>query len=408
MSSQGDTGLPLAGLRVLDLTRALAGPFCTMILADQGADVVKVEPTPRGEMSRGWGPFDRGVSTYFLSINRNKRSLAVNFRDGRALALLRELAVQADVVVENFRPGTMEELGLGYTALKCDNPRLVFASITGFGRTGPYGDWPGFDQIAQGMSGLMSITGAKGGDPVRVGIPIGDLTGGMWAALGVQSALIQRATTGQGQRVEASLLAGLVGMLCVQGQRYLNLGEVARPAGNDHPVICPYGTFQASDGPFNVATATEDMWRKLCTLLDLDDLAAHRDYCDNAARMAHRDALIARLNARFAGRTRMDWVRALIDLGIPAGPIYDMADVFADPHVRATGMVETVAHPELGDISLLANPLRMESVPDGSVRTPPPVLGADSRTILADYGIAAHRVRALVDAGVVLATEGDP
>ena len=212
--------LPLHDIRVLDLTRALAGPFCTMCLGDFGADVIKVESAPQGDMTRVWPPHDRGVATYYLSTNRNKRDIAVNFRDPKGLALLRRMAKDVDVVVENFKPGRADALGLGYEALRADNPGLIYASITGFGRDGPYGEWPGFDQIAQGMSGLMGLTGLPNGDPTRIGIPVADITTGMWSAMGILAAVVQRKETGRGQRVENSLLSSMVGMLSVQAQRY--------------------------------------------------------------------------------------------------------------------------------------------------------------------------------------------
>jgi formyl-CoA transferase len=394
--------LPLSGIRVLDLTRVLAGPFCAAILADLGADVVKVESTPHGDMTRGWGPFTEGISTYYLSINRNKRSLALDFRHPDTLDLIRDLAASADVLVENFKPGTMEKMGLAYETLRERNPRLVYAGITGFGRDGPYGDWPGLDQIAQGMSGLMSITGEKGGRPTRVGIPIGDEVTGMWTAIGIQAALMQRAQTGLGQRVETSLLAGLVGMLCVQGQRYLSLGEVPAPDGNDHPTLCPYGTFEASDGPFNMAAATPDMWVKLCRLLSIEHLAQAPEFKDNAARMANRPRLVQILNERFATRTREEWTRELIALGLPAGPIFDMKGVFNDPHVAHMGLVEEIAHPVLGPVKQLASPVRLEAMRGRSVRTPPPRLGEHSVEALRDWGIASERIDAGVKNGQIL------
>lgn len=397
--------LPLRGIRVLDLSRALAGPFCSMILADFGADVVKVEPTPKGEMIRGWGPFDRGISVYYLSVNRNKRSLALDFRDPDGLALLRDLAAQADVVVENFKPGVMEGMGLGWEQLRALNPRLIYAGITGFGREGPYGQWPGVDQIAQGMSGFMSITGQPDGPPTRVGVPIGDLVAGMWAAIGVHAALMQRQVTGRGQRVETSLLASLVGLLCVQGQRYLSLEEVPKRQGNDHPVISPYGTFEASDGPFNMAAATEDMWLKLCGLLDLEELAQAPEFKDNTARMKNRDELTRRLNERFKTRTRVEWTSELVRLGLPAGPIFDMADVFNDAHVQANRLVEEVTHPVLGPLRQLANPVRLDAMEGRSVRTPPPLLGEHSEAVLADWGIPPERAAALIAKGTVRRAE---
>ena len=393
--------LPLAGLRVLDLSRALAGPFCATILADLGADVIKVEPTPAGEMVRGWGPFVEGISVYYLSIHRNKRSLAVNFRDEAGLELIRTLADQVDIVIENFKPGAMDDMKMDYAALSARNPRLIYASITGFGTTGPYGGWPGVDQIAQGMSGLMSLTGHQETGPVRVGIPIGDVVGGMWAALGVQAAVIQRTVTGRGQLVETSLLAGLISLLTVQGQRQLSLGDTPGVAGNDHPVVCPYGMFEASDGPFNMAAATEDMWVKLCKLLGHAEWATHPDYKDNAARSRNRTELKAKLNAIFATRTKMEWTLDLVKLGLPAGPIFTLDQVFEDKHVNETGIVETVEHPTLGPLRLVASPIRMAGMGGHSVRTAPPLLGANSRAVLAEFGFTPERIDALVAAKTI-------
>ena len=394
--------LPLAGVRILDLSRALAGPFCATILGDLGADVVKVEPSPGGEMIRSWGPFAEDISVYYLSVNRNKRSLAIDFRDPVSLDLLRDMAATADVVVENFKPGTMEKMGLGFDALRAGNPKLIYAGITGFGRDGPYGDWPGLDQIAQGMSGLMSVTGQKGGVPTRVGIPIGDLVAGMWTALGVQAALIQRGTTGAGQRVESSLLAGLVGLLCLQGQRYLSLGEVPGPAGNDHPIISPYGMFEASDGPFNMAAVTDEMWAKLCRLVSREDLVRHPDFMANAGRVANREKLTLLLNASFILRTRMEWVRDLIALGLPAGSILDMAGVFDDPHVQHMRLAEEIEHPVLGPLRQLASPIRLDSMEGRSVRRAPPMLGEHSKEALTDWGIDPGRILDLIKGGQVL------
>ena len=393
--------LPLAGLRVLDLSRALAGPFCAMILADLGADVIKIEPTPVGEMVRGWGPFKDGISVYYLSIHRNKRSLALNFRDPAGLDLIRTLADKADILIENFKPGVMADMKMDYAALAARNPQLIFASITGFGTTGTYGGWPGVDQIAQGMSGLMSLTGHKETGPTRVGIPIGDVVAGMWAALGVQAAVIQRQATGRGQLVETSLLAGLIGLLTVQGQRQLSLGDTPGVAGNDHPVVYPYGMFEAKDGPFNMAAATEDMWVKLCKLVGMEDWITHPDYRDNAGRSRNRAPLKQRLNAIFATRGKMEWTLDLVKLGLPAGPIFTLEQVFSDPHVNETGIVEEIEHPSLGTLRLIANPIRMAGLGGRSVRSAPPALGADSRQVLADFGIPAERIEALVAAKTI-------
>ena len=393
--------LPLENLRVLDLSRALAGPFCAMILGDLGADVVKAEPSPEGEMIRKWGPFKDGISVYYLSIHRNKRSLAVDFRQPRGLELLRALAGRADVLVENFKPGVMQDMGLAYETLAAANPRLVFASISGFGRGGPYADWPGVDQIAQGMSGLMSLTGHPETGPTRVGIPIADVVAGMWAALGVQAALYERERTGRGQLVETSLLGGLIGLLNLQGQRELSLGDTPGVAGNDHPAVCPYGLFQAKDGPFNMAVATEDMWAKLCRLLGIEELIAHPDYRDNSARFRNRVGLKRILDEKFAARGKQEWTLALVKLGLPAGPILSLDQVFSDPHVLGAGMVEEVEHPRLGRMRAMANPIRLAALAGRSVRRAPPALGQDSRAVLADYGIAAAEIESLIAARVV-------
>ena len=393
---------PLQSLRVLDLTRALSGPFCTMILGDLGADVVKVEPTPEGEMIRAWGPFHDGIGVFYLSVNRNKRSLAVDFRNPEGLELLQKIACDADVLVENFKPGTADKLGLGYETLKEKNPRLIHASITGFGSDGPYGSWPGFDQIAQGMSGLMSITGPRDGEATRVGVPIGDLVAGMWLAIGINAAVAQRHQTGVGQRVDTSLLASLVGMLCVQGQRYLSIEDVPKRAGNDHPVIFPYGTFTASDGMLNIGAATPGMWSKLCDLLDRKDLEKHPDYADNSARAKNRDALRKLMNERLSTRSAIEWTKLLIEAGIPAGPVYTLDQVFSDPQVEHLGLAEEVMHPVIGKLRQLSNPLRMESVGRQTVKTHPPLLGEHSEQVLRDYGIDDDEIASLLDRGVVI------
>jgi crotonobetainyl-CoA:carnitine CoA-transferase CaiB-like acyl-CoA transferase len=392
--------LPLAGIRVLDLTRALAGPFCTMILADFGADVIKVEPLPGGDMVRQWGPFAEGsdggkTGVYYLSVNRNKRSLALDFRKSDAVALLQRLAKDADVIVDNFKAGTMAALGLDDAALVAANAKLIRVSVTGFGQGGPYGEWGGFDQVAQGMSGVMSLTGEVDGQPMRAGLPIGDLTAGMWAALGALAAIRQRDQTGQGQRVDTSLLGALVGLLCVQGQRTLSLGENPPRAGNDHPVIYPYGVFKTKDGLLNIACATDGMWRSLCTVLALQSLTTDPRFADNAARMQNRDALRALIEEKLATKSGADWTAALVDAGIPSGPIYTLDQVFADPQVIQQQMVETIAHPTLGALPQLANPVKMAALAEGSVRTPPPLLGQHSDEILRQFGFSDGEIEAL-------------
>ena len=398
--------LPLTGCRVIDLTRALAGPYCTMILADLGADVIKVEPLPEGDMIRSWGPFTNGIGVYYLSVNRNKRSLAVDLHTPEGIGILRKLASEADALVENFKVGTAEAMGLGYEQVAVQNPRLVYASISGFGRGGPYENWPGFDQIAQGMSGLMSVTGSAESGPFRVGLPVADLTAGMWAAIGVLAALLHQRATGRGQRVETSLLRSLVGMLCVQGQRYLSLGEVPEPAGNDHPVLAPYGAFETANGLVNIAVATERMWSALCRVLEVNQLAEHPDYRDNAARMKNRDALRRRLEERLRRRTKEEWATLCIEAGIPAGPIMRIDETLQDPHVLATACIETIDHPALGPLRQLASPVRLSAHSSVSSRMPPPMLGAHTVDVLRSFGFAESTVKRLLDSGVLLQGRG--
>lgn len=390
--------LPLAGVRVLDLTRALAGPFCTMVLADLGADVIKVEPMG-GDMIRNWGPFDRGTSAYYLSGNRNKRGVALNFRDPRAIRLLGEMASQCDVVAENFRPGAMDSMGLSYESLRERNRGLVYASITGFGRTGPAGQRPGFDQIAQGYSGLMSVTGSEESGPMRVGVAIGDQTAGMWCAIGVLAALNQRQRTGEGQRVETSLLGGLVGLLSVQGQRYLSLGEIPKLAGNVHPVISPYGVFEAADGPLNIAPATTDMWHKLCALLGLGHLIDDPRFATNAKRVERRQELKQLIEGKLKSNTRETWTRLLIEAEIPAGPINDLADVFNDAQVQHSRLVEEIEHPELGTVRQVGSPIKLEAMEGGSIRRAPPLLGQHTCEVLREFGCSQNEIDTLLADG---------
>lgn len=398
--------LPLAGTRVLDLTRALAGPYCAMILADLGAEVIKAEPIPGGDITRKWGPYHGNTGVFYLSINRNKQSLAVNFRDPRGLSILQQLARDVDVVLENFKPGTTRLIGLDYPTLISDAPALIYTSITGFGTLGPYGQWPGYDQIAQGMSGMMSITGNADGLPTRLGVPLADLVAGMWSALGTVTALHQRNQTGTGQLVETSLLAGVVGMLCVQGQRFLSLGEIPGRIGNEHPVIYPYGTFEASDGSINIAASTPAQWHKLCSLLELTSLIEHPDYADNDSRSTNRQTLKALIDAQLASRTVQEWTMLFMENGIPAGPIYDLQQLFEDPNLAAAGLVETIEHPQLGEIRQLSNPLRLGNIGPATVRTPPPLLGEHSLNILAQMGFDQREVNDLIDNQVILTEQG--
>jgi crotonobetainyl-CoA:carnitine CoA-transferase CaiB-like acyl-CoA transferase len=393
--------LPLEHIRVLDLTRLLAGPFCTAILGDLGADIIKVEALPDGDLYRKSPPFHGGESVSFLAANRNKRSIAVDFRKPAGLDLVRQIAEGADVVVENFKPGTIENMGLSWEQLSARNPRLIFASISGFGHTGPYGRLPGVDQIAQGMSGFMSITGQTETGPTRVGVPIGDLVAGMWTAIGVQSAIIARQTTGKGQRLDTSLLGALISLLSVQGQRCLSLAEIPEVAGNHHPVSSPYGLFQASNGVFNFSATTGAMWRKLCEHLDMGWLLNDERFATSSARRDNRTELERLLNERLKLRSRDEWIAEFRALGMPAGPVYDIAEVFNDPAITTTGVVESVEHPSIGALKLLASPLKLDCLASGSVRRAPPLLGQHTSEILQELGFSKNTIADLKRIAVV-------
>ena len=400
--------LALQGLKVIDLSRALSGPFCSMALADLGADVIKVEPGPSGDMSRNWGPFDRDISVYYLSCNRNKRSLCVDFHNPDGLAAVRHLIDDAAIVIENFKPGTMESMGLGYDALSARNPRLIMGSISAYGRGGPMGTWPGFDQIAQGYSGLMSLTGADGGDPTRTGTAIGDLSSGMWLAMAIIAALLERERSGKGQHVHTSLLASLVGLLSVHGQRYLSLGEVPQRTGNSHAVIAPYGVFQTANGPLNLAPITPDMWRRLCQLLDLAELLDDPRFATNEQRVHHRDELNRILDLRLKTRDKQEWIALFVEAGLPAGPIHSLDEVFDDMQVHHCSLVETVEHPVLGPLRQVTTPISTsatEGDKSPASRYAPPGLGEHTREILLEAGFSLSEVKALLTSKAIYQNE---
>ena len=391
---------PLGGVRVLDLTRALSGPFCTMILGDLGADVIKVEPLD-GDMMRQWGPYDRTESVYYLTGNRNKRAIAINFRSEEGLELIKSLAKECDVLVENFKPGSMDAMGLNYEKLAEINPRLIYMSITGFGRDGPNSDQPGFDQIAQGYSGLMSVTGSEESGPLRVGVAIGDQTTGMWAAIGVLAALAKREKTGVGHRIDTSLMASLVGLLSVQGQRFLSLGETPGLAGNNHPVVSPCGVFQTKDGPINIAANTTNMWVSLCNILELNELVSDARFIDNTSRAVNRDELKNLIEKKLAMFDRQHWTNLFNKAGVPAGPINNMAEVFSDDQVLHCKLVEEVKHPVLGPLKLVGIPIQFDQQKGNSIKRAPPLLGEHTAEILKEFGWSTSDIDALEGRSVV-------
>lgn len=389
MSAQGAS--PLAGTRVLDLSRALAGPYCTMMLADAGADVVKVEP-PAGDDSRGWLPMagagEDQHSAYFLSANRGKRSVRLDLKSPEGVARLRDLAARADVLVENYRPGLLDRLGLGLDELRAVNSRLVTLSITGFGSSGPDGHRPGFDQIVQAEAGLMSLVGEPDGEPTRVGLPIADILAGMFGAYGVSLALAERERTGRGRAVDTSLLGAVVGIHAFHGAGWLAAGVEPRRTGNRHPSIAPYGTFQCRDAKMVIAVGSESLWRRFASVVGLDP--DRTDIATNSARIGVVDQLEREINDALAERSADDVLADLDAAGVPAGRIRTIPEVYAWEQVRHLGLLHEVEHAALGPISLPGPPLRFDGVPLGTTH-PPPLLGGDDDeidTIWADGGRA--------------------
>lgn len=368
---------PLAGVTVVDLTRALAGPYATMMLADAGAEVMKIERPGSGDDTRGWGPPFVGEpgaeeSVYFLSTNRNKKSVELDFKDPKGFEQLKELLCGADVLVENFRPGTLEKIGLGETELHELNPRLVVLSITGFGEGGPDGHRPGFDQIVQGEGGLMSFTGPIGGPPTKVGVPIADILAGMFGAFGVASALMERERSGEGQWVRASLLGGIVGIHTFQGTRWLIAGEVPEPNGNRHPTIAPYGAYECADGVINIAVGSEGLWKRFAPLVQIDP--EDERFATNSDRVDNVEALERAMKPALMSTNVEKWIERLDEAGVPAGRIRPLDEVYASGQLDHLGLIDTVDHETLGEIRLPGTPVTYSRSGRASP-TAPPTLG---------------------------------
>ena len=385
----------LAKLRVIDLTRVRAGPTCVRQFADFGAQVIKID-APEGDGGLG-GP---RTGSDFLNLHRNKRSLTLNLKSAEALDILRRLVAQADVLVENFRPDVKDRLGIGYEAMRAINPRLVYASISGFGQDGPYRMRPGFDQIAQGMGGLMSVTGLPGQGPVRAGIPVADLSAGLFAALGIMTALLERESSGEGQWVQSSLLHAMISMMDFQAARFLVEGEVAKQAGNDHPTVIPTGVFPTADGHINIAAAGDVIYARLCNALGFPELINHPDFATGQARSDNRAALNERIAAVTITAPSAAWTLRLEAAGVPCGPIYRMDEVFADPQVQHLGVAQAVEHAELGPIELVGQAARLSRTP-ARMAAPPPGLGQHTDEILAELGFDGAAVADLRERGVV-------
>jgi formyl-CoA transferase len=386
----------LGTIAVVDLTTVRSGPTCTKILGDFGADVVRVER-----------PGDAGRERVFFDqadLHRNKKSVVVNLQDPRGLEIVKKMIARADVLVENYRPDVKHRLGVDYETVSALNPRLVYGSISGFGQDGPYRDRPGYDQIVQGMSGLMWLTGTEETAPLRIGIPVGDLLAGYFCAMGILAALYERERSGRGQHVTTSLLEALAGSLSFQAAKYLNTGEVPPPVGNHHPLTAPMGVYRARDGFLNLAVGNDDMWGRLCRALGVPALAGDARFATNAARIKHRVAMDALLGERLATRDVSEWIPALNAAGVACGPIYKVDDVFADPQVAAANLVHEHTHAEFGPVKVLGLPVSLSRTPP-TVRTAAPVPGADTRDVLAALGYGADDIEALAQAGVVEVTK---
>jgi CoA:oxalate CoA-transferase len=392
--------LPLDGITVLDLTRALAGPYATALLADMGATITKVESMKGGDSTRGWPPFENEHSLYFDSVNRGKSSIALDFYTPEGKALLRRMALASDVVIENFRPGVMAEMGLDAAGLRAEKPSLVIASVSGFGSTGPLSQTAGLDQVAQAMSGLMSVTGKNASELYRVGIPIIDIYAGIFTAFGIVAALVGRERTGGGLEVSTSLLEAAIAISAFQGQRFLSTGVVPEPQGNNHPVLAPYGMFATADIPIIIAVGNDKQWRDLCALVGDPQLSSESAYATGSLRLTNRDALTARLELALAGRPGLEWVEALRNARIPTGPIYNYQQVFEDPQVQHLDMVQHVTRADGTDLPLLRGPISV----DGKallIRKAPPALGEDTEAVLAALGLTDDQVGGLIAAGIV-------
>jgi crotonobetainyl-CoA:carnitine CoA-transferase CaiB-like acyl-CoA transferase len=392
---------PLAGVRILDLSRILSGPFATMIFADLGADVIKLENPRTGDDTREWAPPYQGdQSAYFLSVNRNKRGIAVDLKAPRGREIAMRLVDISDVVIENFRPGTAGRLGLGYDDLSARNPRLIYASISGFGQTGPYVSEPGYDAIAQALGGLMSVTGEADGAPVRVGNSAADLGASMWAAIGILAALHARHTTGVGEWIDISLLDGQIASLTYLAGGYFASGEVPRRYGSAHPSIVPYQALRTADGHLMVAVGNDTLWQRFAPLIGLPELVDDPRFVGNPQRVANRAQLIPLIEAALAVRSSAAWAEDLTRVGIPAGAINSIAAALEHPQVLARNMVLTTEHPTAGTLRMTASPIKLSRY-TATVRRPPPLLGEHTDEVLGELGYSDADIATLRDEGVI-------
>lgn len=397
---------PLSGLRVLDFSRILSGPYCTQILADLGAEVIKIETVGKGDETRSFPPFKGPFSHYFIALNRGKLSVALDLKSEKGAAIARDLAKNCDIVVENFRPGVMDKLGLGYETLSAANPGLVYCSITGFGDDSPLREKPAFDIVAQALSGIMSVNREAGGTPNRLGIPMGDMAGGIYALFGILAAMVERQTTGKGQRVDISMLDGLIGMLGYLAQIYFVTGKAPEPVGTKHPSIVPYGAYPTSDGHVIVACLTEQFWCNFAKALDLPDLVSDERFCEYSRRLENRDTLEAIIEERMRRDDTDYWLARLQEYDVPSAPILDVGQALEQAHTRERDLIDTTCHPAAGEIKVLRTPIRLDGHPlDAS--SPPPLLGEQTTEILSRVlGIDSSEIASLTEDSVVLQQSG--
>jgi crotonobetainyl-CoA:carnitine CoA-transferase CaiB-like acyl-CoA transferase len=387
-------------IKVVDLTRTLAGPFCTMLMGDMGAEVIKIEEPTGGDETRKWTPFVNGESTQFLTFNRNKRSLSINLKDPEGLKIVQDLAADADVMIESFRAGTLERLGLGYEAMKKTNPGLVYCSISGYGRTGPMADMPGYDLLIQAYSGLMSLTGDPDGTPLRIGFSLVDLFTGMMAYGTILTALRQRDQTGHGQWVESALLDGQVAALSYHATGFMGTGVEPKRMGSGHPSLVPYQAFTSSTGQFIIGCANQGLWERMCGAIGYPGMVDDPRYITNTDRVDHRAECVGELNAIFATNTTDHWVDLIVAAGVPCGPINTVSEVVSNPQVLARNMITTVDHPKVPNLRFPGSPLKLTDSP-ATVRRVPPLLGQHNEEILQEAGYSADKIADFKQRGVI-------
>lgn len=392
---------PLQGLKILDLTRVLAGPYCTMVLGDLGAEIIKVEAPIKGDDSRQFGPYQNGESAYFMSLNRNKKSITLNLKKPEGKEILKALVKEVDVIIENFRPGTMEKLGLGYDVLKTVNPKIIYAASSGFGHTGPYSQRPAYDGVVQAMGGIMSITGAKDGEPTRVGPSIGDIAAGLFTAIGVLSALNCRNEKGIGQKVDVAMLDCQVAMLENAIARYVVTKEVPKPSGNRHTSIVPFEPFDTKDSKLVIAVGNDSLWLKFCEVCNLNEIAKREEFATNPQRNKHYEMLRPIIASKMMEKTTHEWQVLLDQAGIPNGPINYVDKVLEDEQVIAREMIVEVEHPVAGKLKMPGVAIKLSETP-GSIQTAAPLLGEHSADILKTYlNFDDEKIKQLIEDGVL-------